>query len=266
MSMPFRGLDEVRYKNFYDGVYNAVEYSAPVRADQHSRYRELTDFVQRFDLAGRRVLEIGCGRGAFQNLVKDYVALDVSRTASQYIQKPFINSSATHLPFGDNSFDAIWTVTVLEHVPQPELALQEMRRVLKDNGILYLAPAWQCRPWAAEGYPVRPYGDFNWKGKLIKASIPIRNSVIYRSSYIFPQRMVRLVSSNTKKEPTKFQYKRLRANYEKYWMSDSDACNSMDPFEAIIWFTSRGDKCLSHPRYWQKFLVRTGGLIFRIHK
>ncbi len=51
-----------------------------------------------------------------------------------------------------------------------------------------------------------------------------------------------------------------------YWTADADAVNSMDPYEAILWFVTRGDACLSHPTPWSQFLVRTGGLIFRIHK
>ncbi len=49
-------------------------------------------------------------------------------------------------------------------------------------------------------------------------------------------------------------------------MSDSDAVNSMDPYEAIVCFTSRGDACLSYPSRSAQFLVRDGPLIFRIDK
>ena len=40
----------------------------------------------------------------------------------------------------------------------------------------------------------------------------------------------------------------------------------MDPYEAILWFITRGDECLSHPTAMSQFFVRTGRLIFRIHK
>ena len=71
---------------------------------------------------------------------------------------------------------------MLEHVSDPERALLEMRRVLTDGGLLYLSADWQCRPWAADGYLVRPYSDFNFKGQLIKASLPIRDAVWFRST------------------------------------------------------------------------------------
>jgi len=126
--------------------------------------------------------------------------------------------------------------------------MREMRRVLKNNGLLLFNPAWQCRPRPAEGFPVRPYSDFNWKGKLVKASIPVRNSVSFRSSHVFPKRMTRLVWFLLHKRPMPFHYKKLIPNHDHFWMSDSDAVNSMEPFEAILWFVSRGDVCVCRTR------------------
>jgi ubiquinone/menaquinone biosynthesis C-methylase UbiE len=170
------------------------------------------------------------------------------------------------LPFDDNEFDVIWTIAVLEHVPDPEKALLEMRRVLKHHGLLILNPAWYCRSWAAMGYPVRPYSDFNLKGKLTKASIIFRNHVLFRSLYILPRRLFRLLHALFMKRPLEFKYKTLEPNLEKFWMSDADAVNSMDPYEAILWFTSRGDKCLNFPDILSQFIVRTGPIIIRIIK
>ena len=97
------------------------------------------------------------------------------------------------MPFHDNYFEAIWSIHVLEHVPDPESALLEMRRVLKPGGLLFLSPAWYCRPWAAQGYAVRPYSDLDLKGKVVKASIPLRNNLIFRAGYVIPRRLGRLI-------------------------------------------------------------------------
>src|SRR5207249_4519915 len=97
-------------------------------------------------------------------------------------------------PFEDASFDAIWTIAVYEHIPDLQQGMLEIKRLLKPGGHVLFAPAWQCRSWAAEGYRVRPWSDFNWQGKLIKASIPIRDSVPYRALFIFPKRVYRLLS------------------------------------------------------------------------
>ncbi len=76
------------------------------------------------------------------------------------------------------------------------------------------------------------------------------------------RRLVRFLGFLIRPRPTCFRYGRLAPNYEHYWMSDSDAVNSMDPFEAILWFESRGDRCLTYPTWQSSLLVRTGALVF----
>ena len=253
-------------KSFYDRQYSAGSYAKARTPEEHSSYIDLRRFVDDHDLVNKRCLEIGAGRGAFQDLVPDYTATDVSDVVRRYFHKPFFQASATQLPFQDDSFHAIWSVAALEHIPEPEKALSEMRRVLKHKGLIYLAPAWQCRPWAAQGYPVRSYKEFDLKGKLVKASVFVRDSVAYRSLFIFPQRLLHLASHGLARKPTTLRYRELTPNYEHFWMPDSDAVNSIDPFEAILWFCSRGDECPSHPDLLSQFFVRTGALIVRICK
>jgi hypothetical protein len=40
----------------------------------------------------------------------------------------------------------------------------------------------------------------------------------------------------------------------------------MDPYEAILWFTSRGDKVLSYEGMINPFFVRTGVIVIKINK
>ena len=250
-------------KDFYDREYRSDQYAATRNAEEHAFYPVLKSFIHEYHLEDKRCLEIGCGRGAFQDMVADYTGVDISDTVRPYFHKPFQQASATALPFDDGTFNAIWSYAVLEHVPEPEAALSEIRRVLLTNGLLLLAPAWQCRPWAAEGYPVRPLSDFDWKGKLIKFSIPVRDSVVYRSIRVFPVRFWHLLEYQRRHLPTIFRYGRLEANFDEYWMSDSDAINNMDPFETYLWFVSRGDRCLNYRSLKAAFLIRTGALVFQ---
>lgn len=47
-------------------------------------------------------------------------------------------------------------------------------------------------------------------------------------------------------------------------MSDSDACNSLDIHDAILWFESNGFSCLSHPMHFKAFTCHSAqGLVFR---
>ena len=244
-------------RNYYGDAYRKPETKDDVTTEFETKYisvaraaaeafrieDHVNQFVERFNLRERPVLEIGSGRGYLQDLAQNYTGLDISPTVARFYRKKFVLGSATAMPFPDNSFEGAWSIWVFEHVPNPEHAFREARRVTRDNGVLFLLVAWNCTPWAADGYEVRPYSDFGFKGKFIKASIPLRSWPLFRSMAVIPNRILRDLVSRL--EPTILRYRRLTPNYEKYWVPDSDAVNSIDRHEAMLWFRSRGDECLN---------------------
>lgn len=245
---------------FYEQQYLGHDYASGV--ESRSEVAELRAFLETYDLQHKRVLELGCGRGAFQRLAQDWFGVDLAASAGRQIKKPFAAASIDALPFKDESFDAAWSITVLEHVPQPEKALLELTRVLRPGGLAYLSPAWHCRPWAADGYQVRSWSELDWKGRLIKASIPVRDALWFRAAYTFPVRMAReLLFRLNGRRPVCFRYRELEANYETYWVTDADACSAMDPHEMLLWFRSRGWRTPSHPSWLSRFLVRHGAIV-----
>ena len=145
--------------SFYNSAYSGEHYASSLTHKDHFAASEIIGFINKFQLTNARCLEVGSGRGAFQDVVDDYTGTDLSETVEQNYHKPFHIANAETLPFADDSFDAVWTITVLEHVPDPEGALREIRRVLRSDGLLLLKPAWNCRPWICEGIPVRRYGE-----------------------------------------------------------------------------------------------------------
>ena len=224
--------------------------------------KHLTEFANQYGLANKKVLDVGAGIGYSQDIVADYTGLDISPTARRYFHKPFIEASATAMPLPDNSYDAVWSIWVLEHVPQPERSLEEVRRVTKDGGLIYMDPAWDCGWWASEGYEVRPFRDFGFSGKVKKASLPLLTSPYYIVAYLIPTRLVRQTAAKLLPGPTRLHYKALKPNYDTCWAEDSDAVNSIDYHEMVLWFTSRGDECLNcgNP------LLEAKELIVRVHK
>ncbi len=224
----------------------------------------LQSFIAQYGLAGKKALDVGSGRGYLQDVVQDYTGLDISPTAARFYHKKFVLGSATSMPFDADSFDVVWSIDVLEHVPNPEQALREIRRVAKDGALLYLVPAWDCQPYLADGYNVRPYSDFDMRGKLIKAAIPARVAAhVFARMTIYP---ARFAAWKTSAQPTTLHYHRLDPNYKTYWGPDADAVNSLDRYEAALWFRSRGDECLNCETGLDALTQGDNRLMIRIHK
>jgi SAM-dependent methyltransferase len=252
-------VEENREKSEYETKYIRVAEAAARTARIEER---VSEFVKQFKLSDREVLEIGSGRGYLQDVAEKYTGLDISPTVARFYHKKFVLGSATAMPFADDTFDGVWSIWVFEHVPNPEQAFREARRVTRDNGVLFLLPAWNCTSWAAGGYEVRPYSDFNPVGKIIKASIPLRSSPRFIAMSKLPNRLVRNIVAQF--GPTKLRYRRLSPNYDQYWVPDSDAVNSIDRYEAMLWFRSRGDECLNCDD--AALSIAPMPLIIRVHK
>jgi SAM-dependent methyltransferase len=89
-------------------------------------------------LAGRDILEIGCGEGMmFDGTGTHPVQMDVSMTRVSRASgkgRLLLCADGYHLPFPDNAFQAVLLVAVLEHTREPWRILAEARRVLKPGG------------------------------------------------------------------------------------------------------------------------------------
>src|SRR3954467_14054055 len=104
--------------------------------------RALRGFAAR---EGEVVLDLGTGIGAMvAQLLRHYpgirvVGLDRQRSALQTAQANhpeaiYVVGDAMDLPFPDGAFDHVHGSWIIEHVPDPVVALREVRRVLKPSG------------------------------------------------------------------------------------------------------------------------------------
>lgn len=248
-------------RRFYERRIAEGGWQAP--PEGRAEAAALRQFVDAFRLAEDRVLEVGIGRGAFQDVVRRWVGADLAASAGRLVRKPFSACSAEALAFRDESFDGVWSIAVLEHVPRPEQALQEIARVLRPGGLAYLAPAWHCRSWARDGLPVRPYSELSWSQRLSKATIPMRDSLLVRGALELPVRLWRELRWRLEGRALSLRFGRLDPNYETFWCADSDACSVLDPHEVLLWFASRGWTSPSHGTAWRRLFVRHGAVVLR---
>jgi SAM-dependent methyltransferase len=116
-------------------------------------------------LAGRRVLDVGTGKGQFvQTLVDELgsyteiIGIDVSDAGAEGFRQAFgarpsvrfVVADAAAMPFDDESFDTVAISGSLHHLADPTRVLTEMRRVLKSGGAFILYEQVRDRPAAAE--------------------------------------------------------------------------------------------------------------------
>ena len=134
----------------------AVQFGSPAfRAVVENRWRVFTHAIDEW-VAGRggrppvRVLDAGCGDGInlsflarladarrwpTQLIAADYSTLRITRARNQRASG-LIQTSLTALGVHDASIDVVLCNQVLEHVPDCQAALREVRRVLRPGGLL----------------------------------------------------------------------------------------------------------------------------------
>lgn len=258
-------MSKQKYKNFYIDQrekLHAYDFKKET-GKNHGRYPELFSFVNKFNLFKKKFLEIGSSIGALQNIVQDYTGTDVAENLKKHYTKPYYVVEDDKLPFEDETFEVVFTFDTYEHIINLDQMMDEMIRVVKPGGYILFQPAWQCRSWHADGYPVRPYSDFNILGKLIKFSILLRERKVYRFIKLFPKRVIRHLFFILGFKPNKLNYISIKANYDHFWMSDSDACNSIDGHDAILWFKNKNFKCINYPNTITQLFFISKTLIFK---
>lgn len=134
--------------------YLGVVYDANTRP--HTAYpAQLAEyFIERFGLEeGGRFLDVGCGRGdfmkAFNGAGFDVIGVDIEKLESAVLDGTEVlqvDIEKENLPFDDNSFDIVFSKSVLEHVSNPEHFFREQLRVLKPGGKIFcLTPDWMTQ-------------------------------------------------------------------------------------------------------------------------
>ena len=133
-------------KDFWDK--NAGRYDRFMRKDR-AAYDEMYALIRPV-VKGKTVLELATGTGLIsKNIVNAAAHIEASDTSAEMIREAkrrnhsaklyFSVQDMFCLPYADESFDVVIVSNALHIVPQPEKALQEIKRVLKDDGTL-IAP------------------------------------------------------------------------------------------------------------------------------
>ena len=132
------------------------EYASEERLAKRNRtYRELTEGVNPDDVifqavaeaTPERFLDVGCGMGELAEQVQrdldaEVVAVDISPRMVELTKARGVDARVADvqaLPFGDGEFDCVAANWVLYHVPDLDLGVRELARVLRPGGRLVAA-------------------------------------------------------------------------------------------------------------------------------
>lgn len=130
-----------------DGAYTGIE-NLEVMAEARNYNAYLAGLIERHIPRGTRVLDFGAGAGTFalpaSRAGRELVCLEPDAELRQHLRSLGLNSVASLAELQPDSFAAVYSFNVLEHIADDRAALAELHDVLKDGGTLLLyVPAFQ---------------------------------------------------------------------------------------------------------------------------
>lgn len=142
-----------------------------------------------------KILEVGCGSGRFLEFLekmgyKNVYGIDSSKEmleiAGKKTKATLKIGNVYKIPYGNNSFDVVFSVHVLMHIQKPKKMIEEMIRVSK-NIVIFDITNKQSLSFAiskiCKGYKPKFYSVKN-----IKEMTPDQKDIIYKPTYMFPMK------------------------------------------------------------------------------
>jgi SAM-dependent methyltransferase len=231
-------------------------------------FREVLDLIESRVGSTALVVEIGGGvhqsRSAFAyKRFPNYVPLDLSASGICRYSRSFrrfgVIADATRIPMQNESVDAVFTRTFLEHVPDPNAVIREIFRVVRPGGVIIHEDAWFCRWW--QKYAVVgliPWQDMSTRERAL--------FVVSRVTELKPLRAFQIICTRVTREivwrgDQTLRFAKLHPNYELRLGCDEDAAASVDPAEVARVYRALGcsvdelDGVLSRVRFRGRRLV-----------
>ncbi len=121
-----------------------------IRLLAHNWQKKIKELLKSINARQLKGLDVGCAEGHMlfylhkRKAIGDMTAVDIDEEKLEYAKKhyPFCTykkGDINSLDFEDHTFDYIIAAEILEHLPDPELALNELRRISKKGAFILIS-------------------------------------------------------------------------------------------------------------------------------
>jgi 2-polyprenyl-3-methyl-5-hydroxy-6-metoxy-1,4-benzoquinol methylase len=126
---------------YHKEVIRAAAFSEEMK---QFRVKQFSDFVDKYSLKGKKVIEIGCGKGEFLQLMKDagtlaygieYSSNSVKFCKEQGLQVDKDYVFYAHHKLKDHPFDCFFILNFFEHIPDLNSTLEALHNNLTEDGL-----------------------------------------------------------------------------------------------------------------------------------
>ncbi len=130
-------------KEYYEEDYSNIFFEEKIKSFRKGIFNH---FFSTSKKGEGKLLDVGCGYGIFLNVAKDkgwdVYGVELSKDACQFTQKNLgLNVFCGDLKeayFPKDYFDVVTLWNILDHTTDPSKQLLEIKRILKDNGLLFI--------------------------------------------------------------------------------------------------------------------------------
>ena len=161
------------------------------------------------DFDDATILDVGCGTGINFSILSRYgtaVSTDSAQDALSFSKErgvdKLVRSRVESLPFANESFDLITALDVLEHIDDDLSALIELRRIMKNDGTIFITVPAYGFLWSEHDEALhhrRRYAASELRNKLTRCGFRVQRISYYISTLFFPILMARFLQSIFKK-------------------------------------------------------------------
>jgi len=164
-----------------------AHFLCPIESTRYTEFAYLLRFIEELDARPKRILDVSspfelayilsCGAEVVKTDINPYEGTRISPDKSLSFQE----EDATRLSFEDESFDLVYSISVIEHIYDGwQNAVREMLRVLRPGGLLYLT------------FPVAPHKVEEWVDAPIYSHQNVRDGRVFFQYRFGPEEVAEL--------------------------------------------------------------------------